>query len=134
MADWDDVEAIALALPEVAEGTAYGNRAWKVRGKLFVWKRPLRPKERELLGDAAPPPDAPILGVRVPDVEAKTAMLESEPEIYFTTPHFDGHLSVLIRLDRIPRAELREAIEEAWLSRAPKRLADAYLVEPRKGS
>jgi hypothetical protein len=126
MATWGDVEEIALGLPEVAEEPTYGNRAWKVRKKLFVWERPLRAKEREQLGDAAPPEDAPILGVRVPDEEAKAALLESEPEVYFTTPHFDGHPSVLVLLDRIPRADLEEAIVEAWLSRAPRRVAESW--------
>jgi hypothetical protein len=132
MADWADVEEIALALPEVAEEPAYGNRAWKVRKKLFVWERPLRDKEVGELGDAAPPPDAPILGVRVPDEEAKRALLESEPDVYFTTPHFDGSDSVLVRLDRIPRADLEEAIVEAWLLRAPKRVARDWL-DAREG-
>ena len=111
MADWEDVETIAGGLEDVEEGTSYGNRAWKVKGKLFVWERPLRKKEIAELDDA---PDGPILGVRVPDEGAKRALVESEPEIYFTTPHFDGHASVLIRLDAIPRADLEEAILEAW--------------------
>jgi hypothetical protein len=130
MASWDDVAAIALALPEVAEEPSYGNRAWKVRKKLFVWRRPLTKKEIGQLGDAAP--EGEILGARVPDEEAKLALLESEPEIYFATPHFDGHSSVLILLDRIPRAELEEAIVEAWLCRAPERVADPYL-DGRRG-
>jgi hypothetical protein len=129
MASWEDVEKIALGLPEVAEEPIFGNRAWKVRKKLFVWERPLRAKEVAQLGDAAPPEDAAILGVRVPDEEAKTALLESEPEVYFTTPHFDGHPSVLVRLERIPAEDLEEAIVEAWLSRAPKRVAKAWLEE-----
>jgi hypothetical protein len=111
MADWGDVASIALAQPDVEEGKSYGNRAWKVKGKLFVWERPLRKKEIAELDDV---PDGPILGVRVPDEGAKRALVESEPEIYFTTPHFDGHPSVLIRLDAIPRADLEEAILEAW--------------------
>jgi hypothetical protein len=127
MATWDDVATLALALPEVAEEPTHGMRAWKVRKKLFAWERPLRGKEIEQLGDAAPPEEAPILGVRVPDDEAKRALLESEPEIYFTTPHFKGHDSVLILLEKIPRPDLEEAIVEAWLSRAPKRVATAYL-------
>jgi hypothetical protein len=125
MASWKDVEEIALGLPEVAEEPAYGNRAWKVRKKLIVWERPLREKEIAELGGLEPEgtaPDGDILGVRVPDEEAKRALLESEPEIYFTTPHFDGSNSVLVRLDRIPRADLEEAIVEAWVSRAPKRV------------
>ncbi|HTT95343.1 MAG TPA: MmcQ/YjbR family DNA-binding protein [Solirubrobacterales bacterium] len=117
MADWQDVASIALARPDVEEGTSYGNRAWKVKGKLFVWERPLRRKEVEALGGFEPDGAAPtgdILGVRVPDEGAKRALVESEPDIYFTTPHFDGHPSVLIRLDRIGRPDLEEAIVEAW--------------------
>jgi hypothetical protein len=115
MADWADVEAIAGGLAEVEEGTSYGNRAWKVKGKLFVWERPLRKKEVEQLGNAAP--EGEILGIRVADEEAKQALLSSRPEIYFTTPHFDGHPTVLVRLDRILRADLEEAIAEAWACR-----------------
>jgi hypothetical protein len=129
MADLEDVAKIALGLPEVAEEPTFGNRAWKVRKKLFVWERPLRRKEVEQLGDAAPPAEAEILGVRVPDEEAKQALLASEPDVYFTTPHFDGHPSVLVRLERIPRPDLEEAIVEAWLCRAPKLVAAAYLAE-----
>jgi hypothetical protein len=133
MATWDDVAKIALALPEVAEEPTFGNRAWKVRKKLFVWERPLRAKEIEQLGGPEPEGAAPtgeILGVRVPDEEAKQALLQSEPEIYFTTPHFDGYPSVLVRLERIPRKDLEEAITEAWLTRAPKRVAKAWLDTP----
>jgi hypothetical protein len=115
MAAWADVEAIAGGLDDVEEGTSYGNRAWKVGGRLFVWERPLRKKEVAELGDAAP--DGPILGVRVADEEAKQALLSSRPEIYFSTPHFDGHPTVLVRLDRIARADLEEAIAEAWACR-----------------
>jgi hypothetical protein len=120
MADWADVEKIAGGLEDVEEGTSYGNRAWKVKGKLFAWERPLREKEVEALGGFEPEGAAPtgeILGVRVPDEGAKEALISSEPEIYFTTPHFDGHTSVLIRLDRVPRTDLEEAILEAWHSR-----------------
>jgi hypothetical protein len=125
MASWDDVERIALALPEVEEGPAYGQRAWRVRKKLFVWERPLREREVAELGDTAP--GGPILGARVEDMLAKEALIADEPRLYFTTSHFDGSASVLVRLDRIGRADLEELIAEAWLSRAPKLLAREYL-------
>ncbi|HXF30187.1 MAG TPA: MmcQ/YjbR family DNA-binding protein [Solirubrobacterales bacterium] len=120
MADWDDVAKVARDLEAAEEGTSYGNRAWKVGGKLFAWERPLRKKEVEALGGFEPDgeaPAGPILAVRVADEEAKEALLSSRPEIYLTTPHFDGHPSVLIRLDRILRADLEEAIAEAWACR-----------------
>jgi hypothetical protein len=125
MASWDDVERIALALPETGEQPMHGMRSWRVRKKLFVWERPLREKEIAELGEAAP--DGPILGARVESMLAKEALIADEPELYFTTSHFDRSASVLVRLERIGGADLEELIAEAWLTRAPKRLADEYL-------
>src|SRR6478672_7727046 len=125
MASWDDVRRIALDLPETDEGTTHGNRSWRVKDKGFVWERPLRRGDLEALGDSAP--DGAILGVRVEHLGAKEALLAGDPDVYFTTPHFDGYPAVLVQLDRIAPDELREVIVEAWLVRAPKRLADAYV-------
>ena len=93
MASWDEVRRLALGLPETSERPAYGNTAWRVRDKLFVWEGPLRQKEIAELGTAAP--DGPILGARVEDLVAKEALIADEPELYFTTPHFDGYLEEL---------------------------------------
>jgi hypothetical protein len=125
MATWEDVERIALGLPETSEGTSFGNRAWKVKDKGFVWERPLRRSDLEALGEAAP--DGPILGVRTEHLGAKEALLASDPEVFFTTPHFDGYPAVLVQLEKISVEDLTEVIVEAWLARAPKRVADAYL-------
>jgi hypothetical protein len=125
VASWADVRRLALALPETSERPAYGNAAWRVRDKLFVWERPLRGKELDELGAAAP--EGPVLGARVEDLAAKEALLADEPELYFTTAHFDGYPSVLVRLERIGEEDLRELVVEAWLARAPKRLAQSYL-------
>jgi hypothetical protein len=124
-ASWDDVNRIALALPEASERISRDLRQWRVRDKLFVWERPLRRKEIEELGSGAP--DGPILGARVEHLGAKEALLADDPRVFFTTPHFDGHPSILVRLDRIALPELDEVIVEAWLSRAPKPLAQRYI-------
>jgi len=61
---------------------------------------------------------------------AKEALLADDPAVYFTTPHFDGYPAILVRLERIGAEELEELEEllaEAWLARAPKRLAKAFL-------
>ena len=129
MADWNDVRRIALALPGASERVSRDLRQWVVRDKLFVWERPLRRSDREALGDAAP--DGPILGARVEHLVAKEALLAGDPQVFFTTPHFDGYPAVLVRLERIAAGELDELIVEAWLNRAPKRLVDAYLAERR---
>jgi hypothetical protein len=126
VATWDDVSRLALALPEADEGTTYGgNRAWTVRKKLFVWERPLRKGDLAALGDAAP--DGPILGARVEHLIAKDALLADDSGVFFTTPHFDGYPAVLIRLPDIELDLLEEVVTEAWLARAPKRLARDYL-------
>jgi hypothetical protein len=125
MASWDDVRRIALGLPEAEERLSRDLRQWRVKDKLFVWERPLRGSDLEALGDAAPA--GPILGVRTEHLVAKEAILQSDREVFFTTPHFDGYPAVLVRLDRIGVDDLREVIVEAWLARAPKRLADAFL-------
>jgi hypothetical protein len=129
MATWDDVRRIALGLPETSEGTSHGNTAWKVRDKGFVWERPLRKSDLEALGEAAP--DGPILGARVEHLVAKEALLASDPDVFFTTPHFDGYPAVLVRLDQIRVEDLDEVIVEAWLARAPKRLSKEYLEKSR---
>src|SRR3954451_4699564 len=125
MATWDDVRRIAMALPEATERTSRGSLQWRVKDKLFTWERPLRRPDLEALGDAAP--DGPILGVRVEHLGAKEALLRSDPDVFFTTPHFDGYPSVLVRLDVIGLEDLEDVIVEAWLCRAPTRRAQAYL-------
>jgi hypothetical protein len=125
VADWDDVRRIALALPDTGERSSRGLAQWRVRDKLFVWERPLRPSDLRALGDTAP--TGPILGARVEHLGAKEALLADDPSVYFTTPHFDGYAAVLTQLDKIAGDELEELIVEAWLARAPKRLAKEYL-------
>jgi hypothetical protein len=126
MAAWDDVSRIALALPSATESQMRGDRAWKVADKLFVWERPLRKSDLVALGAAAP--SGPILGARVEHLVAKEALIADDPTVFFTTPHFDGYPAVLIRLERISLQILEEVVVEAWLARAPKRLARAYLT------
>jgi hypothetical protein len=125
VATWNDVRRIALALPETSEAESWGTPAWKVKDKGFVWDRPLGRKDVEALGADAP--DGPVLGAHVADVGVKEALVADEPDVYFTTPHFDGYAAVLVRLDRISVEDLEELIVEAWLLRAPKRLARQYL-------
>jgi hypothetical protein len=126
MATWDDVRRIALALPETIErASSEGACQWRVRDKLFAWERPLRRADLEALGDAAP--EGEILATRVADLGVKEALLAQDPDVYFTTPHFNGYPAILVRLDLITDAELAELLVEAWLARAPKRLAKAYI-------
>lgn len=125
MASWDDVRRIALALPETSERLSRDLASWRVRDKAFVWERPLRPADTRALGDQAP--TGPVLGARVEHLLAKEALLADDPRVFFTTPHFDGYPAILVCLDRIAVEDLKEVIVEAWLDRAPKRLAQEYV-------
>ena len=128
MATWKNVSRLALSLPQAEEGTTYGgNRAWTVRKKMFAWERPLRKSDLAALGDAAP--GGPILGAKVEHLIAKEAFLADESGVFFTTPHFDGHPSVLIRLPDIGIELLEEVVTEAWLACAPTRLVRDFLAE-----
>jgi hypothetical protein len=124
---WDDVRRIALGLPETSERSSRDLASWRVRDKGFVWERPLRPADLRALGDDAP--TGPILGARVEHLVAKEALLATDPGVFFTTPHFDGYPAVLVRLEEIGIDDLEEVVVEAWLARAPKRLAKLYADE-----
>ena len=124
MATWDDVRRIALSLPDTSEELSHGHASWRVRDKGFVWERPLRPGDVRALGEGAP--TGPILGARVEHLIAKDALIADDPEVFFTTPHFDGYPAVLVRLEHIGSDELEELIVEAWVARAPKRAAREY--------
>jgi hypothetical protein len=118
MATWDDVSRACLALPETTELVRPdGLRSWRVRDKAFAWERPLRKKDLAELGDAAPA--GPVLVAYVPDKGAKAALITSEPDVYFTTSHFDSWAAVLCRLDALDQQSLTELAVEAWASRAP---------------
>ena len=130
MSGWDDVRRLALALPQTEERVSRGQLRWRVREKLFVWERPLRRPDLAELGAAAP--SGAILGARVEHLGAKEALLASDPDVYFTTSHFEGYPAVLVQLDRVSAADLHEIVIEAWLARAPPKLAASYL-EARHG-
>ena len=128
MASWDDVRRIALSLPETTEAVSWGNAHWRVKNKGFVWERPLHQSDHAALkAQGAQAPDGAILGVRVADLGVKEAMIADGSALFFTIPHFNGYPAVLVRLDPIGVPELEELIVEAWLDRAPKRLAQQYL-------
>jgi len=124
----EDVHEIALGMPFVTvEHGAGDNPVYQVGGKSFIFFR-------------TPRPDAvdPETGVRYPDVivfwvpsdEDKLALVQDETNPFFTTPHFNGHRSVLVRASRIgelTRQELAEVIQDAWLSRASPRRAATWL-------
>jgi hypothetical protein len=104
VATWDTVKEIALRLPEVEESTWYRTPSFKVRKRSFV-----RLKEDDVI-------------VVLVDLEEKEVLLKAEPDVFFTTPHYDGYPAMLVRLSAIDRAELEEVLVESWRRVAPKTL------------
>jgi hypothetical protein len=126
VATFGDVRRLALDLPGTSETSSRGQCAWNVNKKGFVWERPLRRSDLAALGDAAP--SGPILGVRTADLEMKEVLLASRPDLYFTTPHFNGYAAVLLRLDAISVKELKEIVVEAWIACAGVRAVNEFLA------
>jgi hypothetical protein len=127
MATWEDVASILGELQLTEESSP---REWRVGKKLIAWERPLRKSDREALtASGIEPPEGDILAVRVADEGVKFALIADEPDVYFTTPHFDGYPAVLVKLAEIDKLGLREVIVEAWLTQAPKRLVQEFLGE-----
>ncbi len=125
-----DLDQLALALPETTKELSDDSRpSYHAHGKLFCCHRGRRrdaidAKTGERLDD--------VLMFRVADLGVKELMLADERRIFFTTPHFDGYAAVLMRipdLDRLDRDELEDVVVEAWLTRAQKRIAKAWLDE-----
>jgi hypothetical protein len=120
VADLQDVRRLVLQLPGALERQGRdGTVSWTVRGTGFVWERPAAQG-----GPRGPRPAAPtgtVLGVKVADLGVKQALLAADPEVVFTTPHFDGYPAVLVRLDDIGLADLEELVVDAWRTRASKR-------------
>lgn len=127
MATVDDIRRIALSLPETAERESRGSLEWRVKDKGFVWERPLRKGDLEALGDRVP--HGPVYAARTADEGVKHALIADDPAVYFTTPHFNGYAAILFELDRISVTDLTELITDAWLARAPRKLADAFLAQ-----
>jgi len=125
-----DVHEIAAEMPHTTrlEGPN-GNAIYQVGGKSFVFFRNPRPDARDPVSGE---PYADVIVIWVDSDAEKTALVQDPHSPFFTTPHFDGHLSVLIResqLHRIDRDELAELVQDAWLSRASKRRGAAWLTQ-----
>ena len=124
----DDLDELALALPQATkELSEDGRPIYKVHGKLFCFHRGRRPDAVDENGERLDD----VLMFRVADLDVKELLLSDARAIYFTTPHFKGYPAVLVRipdLARLDRDELRDLVAEAWLTRAQKRVAKAWLA------
>ncbi|MDG4767925.1 hypothetical protein O7632_28095 [Solwaraspora sp. WMMD406] len=117
MADADDVRRLALTLPQVVEIPSDGFD-FRVADKGFVWSYPERRpgKPRVIRTDVAV--------LYVGDEAEKQALLLGEPDLFFTTPAYDGLPLVMLRLERVDVDRLAELVTDAWRMRAPEQLAE----------
>jgi hypothetical protein len=124
MADADDVRRLALALPEVEEIACEGFD-FRVGGKGFIWSFPERTagRARVLRTD--------IAVLFVGDEAEKQALLLGEPDLFFSTPGYDGWPLVMLRLGYVDVGRLRELVTDAWRMRAPDEIAG--LLEESRG-
>jgi hypothetical protein len=132
MATMADLDKLALEMPQATKDVSDDGRpAYLVHGKLFCCHRGQRrdaldPHTGERLDD--------VLKFRVADLGVKDLLVADDRGAFFTTPHFDGYPAVLLRipdLARLDRDELQDLVVEAWLTRAQKRIAKAWLEEHR---
>jgi hypothetical protein len=130
MATMADLDELALAMPQATkEVSDDGRPSYHVHGKLFCFHRGRRP---DALDQETGERLADVLMFRVEDLDVKDLLLADDRGVYFTTPHFNGYPAVLLRigdLARIERPELRDLVVDAWLTRAQKRVAKAWLAE-----
>jgi hypothetical protein len=117
---------MALELPEVVEAERRGTLTWAVVGKVFAWERGFSKADIKRFG-TAPPPEGPILAVRVEDLGEKEAVLAANPKAFFTIPHFDGFSAVLVQLKLATKTAVNEALIDAWLACAPPKVAAQFL-------
>lgn len=132
MVSIDDVRVIALAFPGAVEAVSghTGAAAWRLKSGQFAWLRgPSATDLRQLAELGREWPEGAVLAVRVADLGEKEALLAAEPEALFSIPHFDGYPGLLVRLDVVDRERLVEIITDAWLVRAPARVAKQWLGE-----
>jgi hypothetical protein len=129
-----DLDKLALAMPEATKSVSDDGRpTYSVHDKFFCFHRGPRP-------DAVDPETGErltdVLAFMVPDLDVKELLLSDARGVYFTTPHWNGYKAVLVRIARLQeldRAELADLVAEAWLTRAKKRLASAWLEEHGAG-
>ena len=120
MATMRDVESLALELPGTTKELEDGRPHYLVNGKWFCFHR--KPRKDAPFDD--------VLVFRVEGAEIKELMLADPRGIWFTTPHWHGYPAVLMHipdLKKLKKAELRDVVEDAWLTKAPKKLAKEWL-------
>ena len=111
MVTHDDIREIAMSLPGAFEQPSYGDRpSWRTKQRMFTWIRD----------------DPEALVVWIDSLDEKEALLASDPDTFFTIPHYDGLATILVNLAAVEVDEARELITDSWRLRAPERLVRQF--------
>ena len=128
-----DLDELALAMPGTVKAVEDGRPGYSVNGKVFCWHR--EPRKDAVDAETGERLDD-VLVFRVDGQDGKELVLSDPRGLFFTTPHWNGYPAVLLRirdLAGLDRAELRDLVVDAWLTRAHKRVAKAWLAENEPG-
>jgi hypothetical protein len=111
----DDVRRIALALPQTAEDPDYFS--FNVAGKAFVWawRERIEPKKARVPSDR-------VVAIRIAHDMEKEALIDMDPDAFFTEPHYNGYPAILVRLEPVDLGMLEKLLSDGWRIQAPKRL------------
>ena len=124
MATLDDVRSIARELPGSIEGGDRFGFSVMVKGKskgyVWSWAERVDPKKPKVINDG-------VLAVRVPNVQAKEMILQSDSVVFFTEDHYNGYPAVLVRIEAISAEDLRPFLIEAWKTMAPPKVVKEFL-------
>jgi hypothetical protein len=117
MATRDDLRRICANLPGAIESEDpfgfYVLNKGKGKGFIWIWQERVEPKSKRV-------PNERVLAISTPGLAAKEVLLASNPDVYFTEPHYNGFPAILVWLEKIDKDELEDIVVEAWLTKAPK--------------
>jgi hypothetical protein len=123
VADQEDVRRIALSLPETTESDQHFAFSVRSRGKdkgfVWAWNERVHPREPRI-------PRDDVVEIREVDEQDKRALLESDEDVFFTEPHYNGFPAVLVRLPNVRIDQLQELIEDAWRIQAPRAVREHW--------
>lgn len=131
MATLEDVRDVLAELPGVTEQeNGWGMLSWRTKAGQIAWVRGPRQTDLDQLVELGRTwPAGPTIAVRVASLDERAALIEEEPSVFFTIPHFRSWPSVLVALQEIAPDRLAEILTDGWILRVPKRVSHAWLTE-----
>lgn len=130
MASVDDVRRVLADLPGVTEQeNGWGMLSWRTKAGQLAWVRTPRQSDIDQLAELGRTwPAGTTIAVRIASVDERPALIEEDPAVFFTIPHFRSWPSVLLVLDEVDPDRLEEILLDAWILRVPKKVSREWLL------